>query len=82
MDPVDVLYLIRKRGWSLAQIAKGAGVSPQMLSVALRQPLISGEKAILDFLNVPGHEIWPDRYAKDGRRLVRRGPGPQRGRAA
>lgn len=82
MDPLDVLYLIRKRGWSLAQIARDAGVSPQILSVALRKPCIGGEKAILDFLKVPGHEIWSDRYAKNGQRLVRRGRGPQRGRAS
>jgi lambda repressor-like predicted transcriptional regulator len=54
MDPIDVLYLVRKRGWSLAQIAKEAGVSRQILSVALRQPCIGGEKAILGFLKVPG----------------------------
>ncbi len=26
MDPVDVVYLVKKRGWSIAQIAKDAGV--------------------------------------------------------
>ena len=82
MDPIDILFLIKKRGWSMAQIAKDAGLARATLSIALRQPCISGEKAILDFLKAPGHEIWPARYAKDGRRLVGRGPGPQRGRAA
>jgi len=82
MDPVDVVYMVRKRGWSLAQIAKDAGLSRATLSAALRQPCLGGEKAILAFLKVSGHQIWPDRYTKDGRRVVKRGPGPSRGKAA
>jgi Ner family transcriptional regulator len=79
MDRSDILAAIRGRGWSLAQLAANAQVPPQYLSHALRAPNPQGEKVILDFLKKPGHEVWPDRYSKDGTRIVRRGGAPQRG---
>ncbi len=82
MTPTDIICLVWQRGWSLNQLAKEAGVSRQNLSAALRQPCISGEMAILKFLREPGHKLWPDRYAPDGRRLVRRGSSARRGQAA
>lgn len=79
MDRTDILAAIWKQGWSLSQLAADAGVARQYLSHALRAPNPRGEKVILDFLKLPGHQVWPDRYAKDGARLVRPGGGPRRG---
>jgi len=79
MDPTDIIAAIWKQGWSLSQIAADAGVERQYVSHALRRPNPRGEKVILEFLKLPGHKVWPDRYAKDGTRIVRPGGGPRRG---
>ena len=79
MTRTEILAAIRDRGWSLAQLAGDANILPQYLSLALRAPNPQGEKVILDFLKKSGHEVWPDRYAKDGTRIVRRGGAPLRG---
>lgn len=73
MHHVDILAQVWKKGLTLAMLAADAGVSRQVLSRALRQPCIGGEQAILAGLGVSGHKLWPDRYAPDGARLVRRG---------
>lgn len=78
MHPTDILALIWKQGHTLSTLATEAGVSKQAVSQALRQPVASGERAILKGLGVNGHELWPDRYAKDGARLVRRGSRARR----
>lgn len=70
MTPTDILSLIWKKGWSLRQIALDAGVSSALLSIALRKPNPKAEKIIIDFLGMSGHELWPDRYAPDGARIV------------
>lgn len=79
MDRNEILAEIRERGWSLAQLAGNANVLPQYLSHALRAPNPQGERVILEFLKKPGHEVWPDRYAADGTRTVRRGGAQLRG---
>ncbi len=82
MSPTDILCLVWKKGWSLNQLAKDAGVSRAIESLALRRPNLRGERVLIEFLGVPGHKLWPDRYAQNGARLVRRGRAPRRGEAA
>jgi Ner family transcriptional regulator len=82
VHPTDILCLVWKKGWSLNQLAKDAGVSRGLVSHALRRPNPTGERVIIKFLGVPGHKLWPDRYAENGERLVRTGPKPRRGKAA
>jgi Ner family transcriptional regulator len=82
VSPTDILCLVWKKGWSLNQLAKDAGVSRAIVSLALRRPNPRGERVLIEFLGVPGHKLWPDRYAENGERLVRVGRKPQRGKAA
>lgn len=64
--PADIKAAIEKRGGNLAQIGRDAGISIYTPKQALRQPCYTGEQAIADFLGVPAHTIWPDRYDADG----------------
>lgn len=67
---------IHRRGKTLAAVAEEAGLEVSACSVALKKRWKRGEKAIADFLRVPAHVLWPDRYP---RRLTRR---PVNGAAA
>lgn len=64
--PADIKAEVEKRGGTLAQIGRDAGLSPGTPKNALRVPCYPAEQAIADFLKVPAHLIWPDRYDKDG----------------
>jgi len=37
--------------------------------MALKQPSLAGEKAIATFLNKSLHELFPERWTQDGRRI-------------
>lgn len=67
--PEDIKAAIRKKGISLAELARRHGVLPRALPVALTRPHSPGEAAIADYLSVPAHLIWPSRYDRRGRRL-------------
>ncbi|MGR3760927.1 helix-turn-helix domain-containing protein [Roseobacteraceae bacterium NS-SX3] len=67
--PAEILAAVRKRGQSLASIARAHGIAPRTASKALQQPCYAGEQAIADFLGCAAHEIWPNRYDKDGKPL-------------
>lgn len=82
MTPTDILCLVWKKGWSLNQLAKDVGLNRRVVSDAMRRPNPAGEKALIDFLEIPGHELWPDRYLPTGERIVRVGRKPLRGEAA
>lgn len=64
--PADIRAAIAKRGSSLAQVAKGAGLNAKTAQVATQTPCYAGEQAIAAFLDVPAHVIWPSRYDSDG----------------
>lgn len=64
--PADILAAVRKRGHSLASIARAHGISRRTASKALQEPCFTGEKAIAAFLGCEPHEIWPNRYDKNG----------------
>ena len=73
MHPEDVKASLRKRGTSLAAIAKEAGLHRSGPTAALRNPRYSkkAEMLIALALNVPPAAIWPDRWALDGTPLPR-----------
>ena len=60
---------IRMKGSTLAEVAAMYGLSLQVVSLALKKPSLSGEKAIADFFKKPLHQLWPDRWTTDGRRI-------------
>ncbi|MCP4392791.1 MAG: transcriptional regulator [Alphaproteobacteria bacterium] len=53
---------IEERGMNLSMLAVLNNLSTSSCRVALKKSYPSAEKAISNFLNVPVHELWPDRY--------------------
>ena len=68
---------IHRRGMTLTRLAQQAGVESSACRAALIRPNIRGERIISDFLGIPRHILWPDRYRQDSgtsrRRRQRRG---------
>lgn len=66
---------IQRRGTTLPALAEKYGVPASSLRVTLarERPVVAADLVISDFLNVPLHELWPDRYDAKGNRLVRVG---------
>lgn len=65
----DIKAAIRKRGITMNELARERGLPPSTVRNALARPVFSGELAIAKFLGVPPHELWPDRWTPDGRRI-------------
>lgn len=65
--PADVIAAIRKKGWSLQQLAFAHGYSSRTaLANALHKPYPKAEAIIAGTLGVPPQSIWPSRYNPDG----------------
>ena len=60
---------VRMRGTTMKQLSLDNGLYPAALSLALTSPRARAEKIIAQFLGVPLHELWPDRWTADGRRI-------------
>lgn len=65
----DIKAAIRKRGTTMNALARQCDLPPSTVRNALVRPVFSGELAIARFLDVPAHELWPDRWTADGRRI-------------
>ncbi len=72
----DIIAAVRKRGSSLAGIARGIGLSRKSLSWALIRPHDRANRAIAAFLKVPPHELWPEWFDASGQRIAARRPSP------
>ncbi len=77
----DLLATIRKRQWSLRQIAKEEGYAHgNVLGEAKRRPYPAAERILAAYAGV--HHpmvIWPSRYDADGQPNRTPGPKPMRG---
>lgn len=77
--PADVVAALRKKGWSLQQLAKEHGYAGRSaLSSALSQPYPKAEAIIAKALGFAPQEIWPTRYNADGTSNRTRGTKPMR----
>lgn len=77
--PADVVAALRKKGWSLQQLAKENGYAGRSaLSSALAQPYPKAEAIIAKALDLAPQEIWPTRYNADGTSNRTRGTKPMR----
>ena len=65
----DIKAAIRKKGSTMNDLARENGLPTSTVRNALTRPAYSGELAIMNFLGVPGHELWPDRWTPEGRRI-------------
>lgn len=70
--PEDIKAAIRKKGGSLADFSVNYGLSESGLSKALKTPNKAAELAISRLLNVGLHELWPERWTADGKRIYPR----------
>ena len=71
--PADIKALIQKRGATLTRLAVEAGAEPGACRTAVVRRNGPGEAIISQFLGIPAHELWPDRYHANGvRRDLRR----------
>ena len=78
---VDLLAAIRKRGWSLRQIAMTEGYAHgNVLGEAKRRPYPAAERILAAYAGVPHPaHIWPSRYDGEGNPNRTPGPKPMRG---
>lgn len=60
---------IHRRGATLTGLALQAGIGSSSCRVALLRPVPKADRIIAEFLDVPLHELWPDRYDRAGNRL-------------
>lgn len=65
----DIKAAIRKRGKTMTQLAYESALNESTVRNALVRPVLAGEQAISAFLGIPAHELWPERWTIDGRRI-------------
>ncbi|WP_083370021.1 helix-turn-helix domain-containing protein [Chromobacterium sphagni] len=65
----DIKAAIRKRGTTMSALARQQDLPPSTIRNALARPVLSGEVVIAEFLGVPPHELWPERWTREGRRI-------------
>lgn len=70
--PADIIAGLRKRGASLAEVSRRAGLASATLANAMTRSWPRGEKLIADALETSPEIIWPSRYFDaQGNRIVR-----------
>jgi Ner family transcriptional regulator len=68
--PEDIKAEIRKRGGTVAQLARDSGLSKQLLGQCIeRRASEHGDEVIAKFLGFQPHQIWPSRYTAKGTRI-------------
>ena len=69
MHPELIKARIRMAGYTLEDVAREVNIHASTVRLALRKPSASGEKAIAKVLNKPLHELFPERWTADGKRI-------------
>lgn len=69
MHPEMIKAKLRMAGYTLSDVARIAQVDTSTVRLALRKPSLAGEKAIAAIMQKPLHELFPDRWTKDGKRI-------------
>lgn len=75
-DPEDIKCAVRKKGTTLAELSRRAGLCDEAGSQTLARQWVRMERVIAKFLGVDPRELWPERYDAAGRPV-----GKRRGRA-
>jgi len=76
--PADIIAALRKKHWSLRQLALSQGLHHGTVAKALRHPYPRAERLIANTLDLRPEHIWPERYDHDGQPNRRRGGVPIR----
>ena len=69
MHPELIKARLRMAGYTLADVARETQTDPSTVRLALRKPSLAGEKAIAQIMGRPLHELFPERWTVDGRRI-------------
>lgn len=67
----DIVAAVRKRGSSLAELARANRMHDGSLRAALTYPRTPSNKIIAAFIGAPLHEIWPDWFDPSGALVIR-----------
>jgi len=70
--PEDIKAAVRKKGWTLSELARTYGLSDVSVRRSLRKPHFYGELAIAEILGLSPRQIWPSRFETNGTRKARR----------
>lgn len=75
-DKHEIKAEIARRGQTLRGLAALYGIPDSSIRVTLmrKAPITSADQVIADFLRVPLHILWPDRYDDKGHRLIKLRP--------
>jgi Ner family transcriptional regulator len=71
-DAPGILAAIKRKQSNLTELARSAGLNDSACRTSLTRAFPAADKVISDFLGVPLHELWPDRYEATGGRIDRR----------
>jgi len=71
--PNEIRAAIHDRGMTMSKLAQVNGLPVSSVSMALVRPYPEPEKVIAQFLGLPLHALWPERWAQNGEWL---GPFP------
>ncbi|MCU7999803.1 helix-turn-helix domain-containing protein [Shewanella oncorhynchi] len=58
----DIIAALKKRGLSVRQLSRDAGLSENTLANALRSPWPKGEEIIATAIGMTPEHVWPSRY--------------------
>lgn len=58
----DIIAALKKRGLSVRQLSRDAGLNENTLANALRSPWPKGEKIIAEAIGMTPEQVWPSRY--------------------
>lgn len=77
----DIVAAVRKRGSSLAELARGNGLHEGTLHAALGYPRKPSNAIIAAFIGKSLHELWPDWFDASGNLIIRSRTRSTRGRS-
>lgn len=80
MHAEDIKAAIRKKEVTISELAIAIGSRASVISRALREPVSERvERQVAEFIGRKPHEVWPDRFDRNGeRRRMGRAPGKRR----
>lgn len=58
----DIVAALKKRGLSVRQLSRDAGLGENTLANALRSPWPKGERIIAEAIGMTPQKLWPSRY--------------------
>jgi Ner family transcriptional regulator len=71
-DAPGILAAVKRKGETLTSLSRNANLYDSACRTSLTRPFPAADKVISDFLEVPLHELWPDRYEVTGIRIDKR----------